>query len=215
MLKISHIIKEIAKEDDDAITSLTRGLLNLSAYARLIKKEVEKMAKKPANLKSIVVGLSRLKKELGKNSQPPREINILNLSIHNNLEELTYEKTEDNIKIFREIYQSLFSQGHNYLTATQGINEITIIGESQTIKAFKIAFKKIQPLFYQSNLVGLTIKMPEQAISSPNAIFLLTKKLAVKKINIIEIVSTYSELTFIINKTDAAEAINQFSKGLN
>jgi aspartokinase len=173
------------------------------------------LAKKPINVKSIIVGLSRLKLKISQPVKVIKPIAIVNLSIHAEIEELTYEKTKDNIKLFRDVYKNLSTKKQNYLTATQGINEITIIGGNPEISSFTKILNRSTLLSHKKGLVSITVKLPKAAISTPNTIYLITKKLAIKKINLIEIVSTFSELTFIIDKKDAQLAVEQLSKGLN
>ncbi|MDP2586682.1 MAG: hypothetical protein Q8P32_02830, partial [Candidatus Komeilibacteria bacterium] len=57
-----------------------------------------------------------------------------------------------------------------------------------------------------------TVKFPEEFINLPNMLFAIEKRLAVKKINIIELVSTYTELTFVIDKKDVLPAIAQLER---
>lgn len=203
------------EEDEEALLAYQRGVLNLSAYGRQIKDQVSTLAKKPINIKSIIVGLSRLKLKISQPAKASKPIAIVNLSIHAEIEELTYEKTKDNIKLFRDVYKNLSTKKQNYLTATQGINEITIIGGTSEINSFTRALNKSTLLSHKKGLVSITVKLPKNAITTPNTIYLITKKLAIKKINLIEIVSTLSELTFIIDKKDAQLAVEQLSKGLN
>lgn len=215
MIKISAILKTILEEDEEALIAYQRNILNLSAYARQIKNQVSALAKKPVNVKSIIVGLSRLKLDRPLVIKKPKPIRLANISIHPDIEELAYEKTKDNIKLFRDVYKNLSTKKQDYLTATQGVNEITIIGGINEIASFKKAFNRSTLLFHKKNLVSITVKLPKTAIITPNTIFLITKKLAIKKINLVEIVSTFSELTFIIDKKDTQLAVEQLSKGLN
>lgn len=212
MLKISDIIKEILENDEEAYFACQRGILNFSAYAREIKKDLENRAKKSVNLKSVIVGLSRLVKDL---KAPPGSLlseTDLSLSLHSSLAEVTYEKTNQNQKILNEVYQTA-AQGHeNYLVATQGLSEITIIGSQKAVAELKRNHKNTKPIFYKENLAGITVKFPEEFIKVPNMLFALEKRLAVKRINIIELVSTYTELTFIIDKKDVLAAIAQLER---
>ena len=212
MIKISDIIKEILENDEEAYFACQRGILNFSAYAREIKTDLENRAKKSVNLKSVIVGLSRLGKDLKTPTGSLLSETDLSISLHSNLAEATFEKTKKNQKILNEIYQKIAEGHENYLAATQGLNEITIIGSQRAVVQLKQNYKNIKPLFYQENLAGITVKFPEEFINLPNILFALEKKLAVKKINIIELVSTYTELTFIIDKKDVLPAIAQLER---
>lgn len=213
MIKISEQLQKLLENDDDAYFSFQRGVLNLSAYARLIKKDLELATKKNVNLQSIIVGLSRLKSALkpAKKRQSLTGWN-LNISLHSHLAELTYEKTATNLAILREIYQLLHSGRETYLVATQGLGEITIIGDQDALSVLQKHFKNSKPIYAKENLTGVTIKFPKEFINIPNALFALYKRLAVKQINIIEIISTFSEITFIVEKKDALLAISQLER---
>jgi len=210
MLRISEKLKEILESDQEAYIACQRGLLNLSAYAREIKKDLERQVKKTVNLKSVIVALSRLKRRLGKiPSLGKISEQHFQLSLHSNLAELTYEKTAANLAVLKEVYQQLASNQQTYLTATQGLGEITIIGETQALAILQNHLKASRPLFKKNDLAGITVKFPASLIDTPNLIFFLLKKLAIKKINIIELISTFTEITFIVERKDALEAIKQ------
>jgi len=210
MLKISAKLQELLEADEEAYLACQRGILNLSAYARIIKKDLEQATKKSINLKSIIVGLSRLKRGL----KPLKiENNLakwnLNISLHSNLAELTYEKTAGNLKILRDYYKHINLGRETYLAATQGLNEITIIGDQDALAALRKNFQSSRLVYAKENLTGITVKFPKEFINMPNMLYALYKRLAIKKINIIEIISTFTEITFIVEKKDALAAIGQ------
>ncbi len=62
MIKISGVVRGILFSSEVALSAFNDGYLNLSAYAKAIRKDVEARAKTPVPVGSIVVLLSRLKK---------------------------------------------------------------------------------------------------------------------------------------------------------
>jgi aspartokinase len=69
------------------------------------------------------------------------------------------------------------------------------------------------------NLCSITIHLSEKAISTMGLFYIATKELNWENINIIDIVSTYTEMTFIIDEDDASKAYraikNMLSKNNN
>ena len=65
MIKVGEKIEEIIKGDHEALFCLSRGILNLSRYARTIHEAVEQKTKKEVKLPTIIMALSRLRKKLG------------------------------------------------------------------------------------------------------------------------------------------------------
>lgn len=213
MIKISTIVQDLMDNDDIVKGVAARGWLNNMAYARSIHKEVEEKAFNKVQLGSITAAVNRYVKEM-KPIALPSEKDIQQISVQTNLAGITFERSEEISEKIRALYQEVQVNNKMYLTITQGINEITIIGEQSIIEVFRKKLERYKPIYDISNIVGINIKFGLKYMSIPNLFYLLVRKLALQNINIIEIVSTATELTFILNKADTAKALNQLQKGL-
>lgn len=211
MINITDVVREILELDDTARTAMQRGLINYSSYARAIKSKVEDLCYKEVDEKSIVVSLSRISKEFSPKEQP-QNIKLLNLSVHSDLEEISYTRTKESISKIKELYKLIPDDLETFFTTTQSISEITVIGAKDIIDEVKKLFKELEPTYNSTKLSGVTVKFPLKYLDVPNVIFEISKSIARKKINIIEQVSTTTELTFIINKKDTELAVSQLSK---
>ena len=211
MIKISQIVEEILKQDDLALAAAQKGWLNFSAYARSIKSQVEEATFKDVQEGSIVTALTRLVDELPKH-QDLQTDTIQSLAVHSNLEGITYERSEAISEQIKEIYHQVAADNKTYLTVTQGINEVTVVAEARVAQVFREKLQSIGKIYDKKNLVGITVKFDLRYLEIPNLIFALTKRLAYKSINIIEIVSTATELTYIIEKKDLSTALEQLQK---
>ena len=60
MISISHAVEEIVKHRPYLSESLAAGIINVSALARQLQPEVEKMLQKEVNTGAIVMSLNRL-----------------------------------------------------------------------------------------------------------------------------------------------------------
>jgi hypothetical protein len=213
MIKISTIVQNIM-EDDDLIKSLaSKGLLNSMAYARSILPQVESKAMKDVQLGSVTAAVTRYLSHL-KAIDLPSEKDIQQISVQTSLEGVTYERSEEISQKIQSIYNQIKVGNKTYITITQGINETTIIAESSIIDIFRQGLKKYPTIYDISDIIGITVKFGLKYMAIPNLFYLLIRKLALKNINIIEIVSTATELTFIINKSNLQIALDQLQKGL-
>ena len=88
MIKIKDVVKEIVLKDEEILYPLTHKLLNLSAYAKKIKKQVEEKSFKEMQTQGIVVALSRIQKELEEQEPLLQEVVINNISTKSPLSEL-------------------------------------------------------------------------------------------------------------------------------
>ena len=211
MLKVSHIVKELL-EADDLVQSLgNKELLNLSAYARDILPSIEKELCKPVKMGSVIIALKRyFEKSV---SQIKEETKVIQtLSVHSNLEGMTFERTFEVSKLIREIYQGLKLTSKSFFTVTQGLSEVTIVAEKHIVDSFRNSLKNLKKIYDKRNLVGIAVKFDLKYLEIPNIIFLLNKRLALKNVNIIEIISTATEITFIIDKAELHLALETFNK---
>lgn len=213
MIKISTMVQDIMENDDLVKSLASKGLLNYMAYARSIQKEVEEKAFKDIKLGSITAAVTRYANDL-KPIDLPSERDIQQISLQTNLEGVTYERSEEVSKRIQAIYNEIKVDNKTYITITQGINEVTIIAEKSVIDIFRQKLKEYSTIYDISEIVGITVKFGLKYMSIPNLFYLLIRKLALRNINIVEIVSTATELTFIINKKNLQVALDQLQKGL-
>lgn len=213
MITVAQSVEETLLHDDVALAAARKGWLNLSSYARAIQPEIQKQLLKDIQQGTIVTALSRIVASL---ATPTAEANdaIQSLSVHSNLEGMTYERTANVSATIRDIYRRVRAESTSYLTVTQGVNEVTVVAEGGVAQTFRDALRGNRTIYDKTNLVGITAKFAVGNLEVPNLIFTLSRRLAYKDINIIEIVSTATELTYIIEKKDLATALEQLQKDM-
>lgn len=212
MMKISEVVQKILYSSENALMAINEGYLNLSAYAKIIQKQVEEKSKKPVKTGSIVVALSRLAKVVKNKRSILPSIKIEEMTIKSPLVVITYEKNRENLARLKDFYQKINLHAGDFFVLTQGTVEITIIC-NETAQSFIIeSFPQIPPKTVIRNLAGISIRFSEQYVDEPNIIFALLRILAIRQINIIEIVSTYTELTFIIREQDLDVSFSYLQK---
>lgn len=213
MMKISTVVQEIMENDDLVKSLAAKGLLNVMAYARSIQKQVEDKTMKVVQLGSVTAAVARYITDL-KPIDLPSEKDIQQISVQTNLGGVTYERSEEISEKIQAVYNEIKVDNKTYITITQGINEITIIAEQSVIGIFREQLREYRTIYDISDIIGITVKFGLKYMSIPNLFYLLIRKLALKNVNIVEIVSTATELTFIINKQNLQLALDQLQKGL-
>lgn len=211
MLKVSEAVLEILTGSDVAMEALKDGILNLSAYAEKIHTEVEEKTLKPVKIGTIVVALSRTAENLDQIGSINPKIQLEELSIKAPLCDITFENTKENLRLVKSLSGQIPDSATHFFTVTQGIEEITIVA-SESYKTSILNHFKTEPKSVLSNLVGVSVRFGEEYIPLPNVIFAILYSLAVKRINLIEIVSTYTEITLVVEKDNVEVAIGQLNK---
>lgn len=208
MIKITHVVQEIVSDSEIAFSALQTGVLNLSAYAKTIQREVEKRTKKPVQLGSVIIALSRLRPTIKKAPSLIPPITIDGLAVRSSLVEIAFDRTDHNMSRLRDLYKDKQVTSADFFTVTQGTAEITVICSEASEQHIIKSFKPQKPKIVIQNLVGLTVRLTSRYIQTPNTFYALMRQLAMHKINIIELVSTYTEITFILEEKYLQQAFN-------
>lgn len=205
MIRITEAVRDIVLTDGYVIEGMQKGIINLSSYAQTIHKTVEKKCMKPVKIGSIVVTLTRLSEELHKKELAP-QIQIDSFSVTSRLCEISYDKITTTHSPLTSLHTQLEKTGE-FFTITQGMHEITIVCSEQ-LKDSVITSIGLSPKATMSSLVALSIRFSDDYLTIPNTIYSLVRILALRHINIVEIVSTYTELSFVIEKSELKNAID-------
>jgi hypothetical protein len=212
MITIATAVEEVFKQDDVAAAAARNGWLNLSAYARTIRPQLEAKLMKDVEEGSIVTALSRICTSL--TPEQAQSDMIQSIAVHANLVGLSYERSDRASKRIRAIYNGVHADNNTFLTVTQGINEITIVAEARVAETFRSQLADVPSVYIKDNLVGITAKFALFHLETPNLIYALTRRLAYRDINLVEVVSTATELTFIVAKQDLPAALEQLQKDI-
>lgn len=212
MLKIIDAVRSVVSEDEVASEALRQGLLNLSAYASQILPQVENLTWKSVKKPTIVVALSRLAAEFHSAPGLLCPLKLDDLHVKSPLTVYSFEKTMANITHLRQLYKQLNNTPNQFVAATQGSREITLIVPAE-FEGQVAAFFSDKPKAVFSNSVGISVSFSDQYLSVPNVIYTILGTLAVHRVNVIEVVSTYTELSVIIAQSDlelATRALRKF-----
>ena len=215
MTTISNIAQKIVREKPFLEEALAKGLINYAALAENFQEEIEKELRKKVKISAIVMALRRLAEKLEtelikKTSFQFKETDV---TIKSDLVEFTVQKSPTVINSIRKVYDSVdFSKG-DFLTMTQGIYEITLIFNKKYKNKFEKIFEHEKIIKTIEELASVTIKIPIDVVETVGFFYIITKALNWENINIIEIVSTLTELTFIVKEDDAPRAFKVL-KGL-
>ncbi len=201
MRTITQAVREIVSSSDVAQEALTSQILNLSAYAKRIQPEVEKLTWKEVKPGTIAVALFRLQEEFTTQPKLRPMVLIENLSIQTDLVDVSFEKTEQLLAKIPSLHATLVHTPRTVFVETVGMHEVTFIA-SKSLKEGILAHLGLPTKSSYEGLVGISLGFDSQYLSVPNTIYTLISSVASKRINIVEIVSTYTELMIVVDQKD-------------
>lgn len=208
MYKISDIVADVIGQSFEASAMLQKGCLNLSAYAKEIHAEVEQRAQKPVQTGSIVIALSRLTKKTSAQFDLMPSPTALEVSARSGLMEIVFERTQKNLDLFHVLQNQAAPSSSDFFMTTQGIAEITLIASEDRYDHIMSVFKDIDPKFVLRNLSGLTLRTTDKDIFVPNVFFSILYPFAMRRFNIVELVSTFTEITMIVEDKDLQDGFD-------
>ena len=210
MIKIQPIVREIVMRELEAYFALTNNYMNMSSYAHRIRPMVEALTKKQVTITSLVVSLSRLRKEFKKEKPLIHDVAIRNITTKLPLSEIIYENSDKFIKKLDSLYKNISVSQDDFFTTTIGTKEIDIICssnlENKVLKHFKI-----KPKIINHNFAAVGVSYGPEVFGTPNVFFSLLSVTARASINIEELVSTPTELIFIVAEKDFGKTVALFS----
>ena len=210
---VNHIIKRVPLVEE----GLAQGIINLSAFARIIRPKVQQRLLKNVQLGAIVMALKRRGQHLKTSREQTNTIlqNLQDITIRSNLAEFTYTNSDSIIEKQQQLLKKVSGQRNLFLTVTHGVFETTIIVSSFLSDDLQKIFQGETLRSKFENLSAITLLLPKETVFIPGVYYAILKTLAWEGINIIEVVSNYTELTIILEKDcidQAFSALKDFTK---
>ncbi|HBA45916.1 hypothetical protein A2W67_02980 [Candidatus Nomurabacteria bacterium RIFCSPLOWO2_02_40_28] len=211
MIKIQSAVRDIVLEEIEAYFALTNGYMNMSSYAYRIKSKVELLTKKHTTIASLVVSLSRLAKELKKERPLIHKVAIKNITTKLPLTEIAYENSTKFIEKLESLHKNISVSAEDFFTTTIGTTEIDIICSSN-LEAKILKHFTMKPKWVNHNFAAIGVSYGPEVFGTPNVFFSLLSVTARARINIEELVSTPTELIFIVAEADFGRTVALFSE---
>jgi len=207
MITVPEIVEKIINRSPFFEDLLARDLINTSAYARDIKKEIDKELMKDTQLGTIIMAIRRYAAK-NKKQLPTTKVftQYPEIIIRSNLIEETVLNSNLDTNKEKQLLNLFGFNNKYFFTMTHGVYETTLVFTQDIKKKIEtILQRKIISKFKE--LSSVTIKLPETTVQSVGAYYRILKALAWKGISLIEVVSTYTEFTIIINSQDVEKVL--------
>jgi len=206
MITVIDAIKVILKKTDFAEESLQHGVLNISAFARIIHSEVEKLTMKEVSIASINMALVRYAKTIQRIPAEKEDFQVFNILTRGALSEYCYIKSTDSLDALGGLQRSNIATRSQFFTSTVGLTELAIVAEEGMNDKIEAYFAPIEPKLVMTNLASLTLQVGIDTVDMPGQSLAVIKELARNNISIVEYVTSPTELNIIVRSKDVQEA---------
>jgi hypothetical protein len=201
MYSVVDATKKIVQSNQFLAEYLASELINTSQYARKIKAEVEALTMKSVELNTIVTSLNRIKKTIqGKLSV---DFFIDDVQMKYPISDIVYPKFDNDYLKIVDLYKEIGKISNSFLNITQGQSETNIFVNSVFSHSVIEKFKGHKPLYQREDLAGMVIKFSPKYMDVAGSAFSVLRTISLEGINLIEVLSTYTEMSFFVDFKDS------------
>ncbi len=217
MWTIQELITEKIRENPFLEELIASGLINISAFSRKIKPELEKKLMKPLSDSAVIMGTKRVADKLKdmKRRRDKTTVRISDITVKLNIIEFTFLQSETILTAEEDFISEAKGNSQGFFAFTHGLFEVTMLLSSEYEKSVSKTFKNEKLISKIENLSAIILKLPSNAYSTPGIYFNIIRHLAWENINIVEVISTLNEFTIILNNHEVEKAFSILKHYLN
>ena len=202
MKTISSVVEQYIKSKPFLLSSLSQGIINLTSLARIMMPELEAHLGKDVKQGAVVMSLKRLSEELDfKINYKISKVlkNIGEITVRSSLTDFTFISSDSLLDNQAKLISEINKQQDIFYTSSRGVNETNIVTSTSIEPMVEAIFKHEKLTHKIENLSSITVKLPQENISTPGVYYYIFQRLAWEGIIIHEVISTTNEFTIIVS----------------
>lgn len=216
--KTASLVKKELEQDLFLLELLQEDLINVNALSRKLLPAIKRHNPK-ATPESLYVAIQRYKESCKKekiSSTIAEIISLTQLSTKNDLVHLTFQRNHHLLEAISRISPQISWANEEIFFLNQGSNEVTIIVDEKNERLFTEIKKYIVERTADVALISLLEPANHglKALHLPGIYSYFISKLSRQGINIIELISTLSQLSFIVECKDLLQAYDELEKSI-
>jgi hypothetical protein len=206
MRNISDAVRQLVETDAVSYDALLAGTLNHSAYAKVIRTEVETACKKPVQAGTVVTALTRLRRTLARRPPVVPAFSLKSLAIKTGIVDWTLPLSPATDTFLRKLAAAPRDPDELLMTVS-GTREVAIVCSATLLGKASRTPSRVRTTSKVDELVALTAVYDSSYKFVPSVGYALLRAFALRRINVMEVVSTFSDVTFVVSEADAATSL--------
>ena len=206
MVTISHVVKKLVDDAQYIHECLGKGMLNYAYTAEYLKPKVEVELGKKVKLSAVMMALRRYAEEIVRkyDSKFPFDYRS-EVTLKSGMVDIAIQRSQTLFSKLKLLYNSTDYEMGDVLNIIHGNHEISLITSEKNKKKVLKILEQEKVLHVEEGLAQLSLRFPKEYIYTPGIILQLTRVLNWENVNIFEIVSTLTEVNFIISEKESVK----------
>ena len=200
MNTISSVVEQYIKSKPFLLNSLSQGIINLTSLSRIMMPELQSHLGKEVKQGAIVMALKRLSEELDfKINYKISKVlkNIGEITVRSSLTDYTFVISDTLLENQARLLAEINKVHDIFYTSSRGVNETNIVVSASIDSIIDTIFRSEKLTHKIEDLSSITVKLPQENISTPGVYYYIFQRLAWEGIIIHEVISTTNEFTII------------------
>ena len=168
----------------------------------------EKKLWKTVSIPALIMALKRYAPKVRKpTSKAVGELKKLrNLTVRSNLVEYAFRNSANLLPLYQHLLSELEKERETFVNLSQGVSETTLIASRSLQQKIESRLPDDILIDKIENLAAITLRLDVSHIYTPGVHYAVFKALAWNNINVIESISSYSEITLLVEQKDLERA---------
>ena len=216
MHSIANKVEQIVSDSPFLTEGMALGLINLSELARQLRPQLETDLWKPVGQAAVVMALRRLSERLPQQACRQQPIMLAprlgELTTRADLSISTFRLSDNSNECQRMLLALAEPYPGMFITVTRGVHEMLVVCNRPLTHLVEQAFGEERLLARVDKLTALTLRLNPETRRTPGIYLAVLKKLAWDKINVVNMMCTFSELTILLEQSQAGAAFSVLSQ---
>ncbi len=205
MVTISHLVGKLISSRPILHDTMEQGIVSFGNLAEQLVPEIEEELGKEVKQSAVVMALRRYADTLQARTNKPSFDYNSEIIMKTNLCDISVRKSPGLFNKLKSIYSLVDYERGDVLNVIHGNYEVSIISNMKHMEAIKKELKGEKLLNIEKDLVSLSLSFSGDFLHTPGIISTACRKLNWENVNIYELVSTLTELTFIVSKKESGK----------
>ena len=212
MATISHIVGKIVSSRPILHEAIEQNIISYGNLGEQLVPEIEAELGKKVKHSAVVMSLRRYAENIQKNTVRPKFDYNSEIIMKTNLCDISVRKSPSLFSKLKKIYSIVNYEKGDVLNVIHGNYEVSIVSNMRYIEKIKAELKGEKILNTENDLVSLSLNFLGDFMHTPGIISTAARKLNWENVNIYELVSTLTELTFIVSKKDSTKGYDALQR---